>query len=134
VTLQFKKQGPHESKELKQSTTEYFTKIGVFFVFATTFGAIHLVVWHFKFPTRTELGIWRWTSVAITALPLIALGMFSLFWFIGRHDVFFIGLGYSVIALYALARLILLGQSLACFRSLPKAVYKATWADLGPHV
>ena len=38
-------------------------------VVATIFGAIHCIGWSFEFPSRTELLLWRLSSLAITCIP-----------------------------------------------------------------
>jgi hypothetical protein len=103
--------------------------------FGTAVGAIHLLAWNFSFPTTTELWVWRSTSLCVTVLPLIVL---SVIWlldcFPGRHPRGNLAVLAPLLILYGSARLLLLAQSLASFRSLPKEVYKADWAELGPHL
>ena len=48
---------------------------------ASIFGAIHLIAWHFYFPSHVEQLLWRIGSLTITALPL-AVVAFDLFLFI----------------------------------------------------
>jgi hypothetical protein len=43
----------------------------VFALFGVIFGGLHCVGWSFEFPTHTEQTLWRSTSLAITAIPLI---------------------------------------------------------------
>ena len=43
----------------------------VFALFGVIFVGLHCIGWNFKFPTHTKQTLWRSTSLAIAAIPLI---------------------------------------------------------------
>jgi hypothetical protein len=43
------------------------------------FGALHFLAWNFRFPTQTELVLWRTSSILTTVLPPLSV-YFNLQW------------------------------------------------------
>ena len=98
------------------------------------FGAIHCIAWVFTFPNRTELLMWRISSVAITAVPIyIFLGSISADWMGGIY-LAMVSILPSFI-LYILARAVTLVLAFTSLRDLPPGAYETVhWTTFIPHV
>ena len=102
------------------------------------FGAIHCVAWPFSLPTRTELLIWRISSIAMTVVPIYIPFMVGLGDWLS--DTFFViivifgGALFGVI-LYVLARGVTLVLAFTSLRDLPPGAYETVhWTTFIPHV
>ena len=104
------------------------------------FGAIHCIAWRFPFPTHTELLMWRVSSVAITAVPILVSLMFALSAWLQNTDFNTIGdiFGISIIPaviLYIIARVVTLVLALTSLRDLPPGAFDTVhWTTFIPHV
>ena len=122
------------------STDDEDVLIADFMVFGVgvCFGAIHCVAWLFSLPTRTELLIWRISSIAITVVPIYIPFMVGLGDWLS--DTFFViivifgGALFGVI-LYVLARGVTLVLAFTSLRDLPPGAYETVhWTTFIPHV
>jgi hypothetical protein len=101
------------------------------------FGAIHCVAWSFHFPSHTKSLLWRFSSAAITAVPLLV--------FVATVTVALLAsavLAYSLIVLlvfsgllYVAARAITVVLAFMTLASLPLGAFQTVyWTTLIPHV
>ena len=111
------------------------------------FSLLHLIAWHFDFPTKTELLLWRWTCVSMTiilgtycateATSIVAEGYrtsglttpkgYKLRW--PTNLLFFVP-GF----LYMCARLIVIVEVIISLRLLPAGCFETVqWSQLLPH-
>ena len=129
----------HPRHRYNQSTAQ-----DAFFLLAlaSVFGGIHCAGWNFSFPSYTQRMLWHVASLAVTILPLVAIPIsVSVAIIINsciRDDEAFniiAGVVTAAIALmYAVARLILLGQAIGLLRHLPPdALMAVNWAQFYPH-
>ena len=109
-------------------------------VVAGFFGAIHCIAWNFSFPTRTELWIWRISSVAITSEPIYALSGSRLTRLIEKvnekagHNLYKF-LVLSGVLGYVLARGVTLALAFTSLRDLPPGAYETVhWSTFIPHI
>jgi hypothetical protein len=51
--------------------SDRWSRMVVFALFGFIFGGLHCIGWSFEFSTHTEQALWRSTSLAISAIPLI---------------------------------------------------------------
>ena len=114
------------------------------------FGVMHFAAWGYKFPTQTELNLWRAsTIVTIAAVPaMVTLGVLTqLFnatcnsnppgWLVsrGRVQLLFIFVQFWILApLFVAARLFILVEVIRSLAYQPPGSYKTTWAAYVPHV
>ncbi|KAF8642798.1 hypothetical protein AX16_009431 [Volvariella volvacea WC 439] len=112
------------------------------------FGGLHLIGWEFEFPTRTELWLWRASSLVLTVTPLvlaIAVAFELLSGKTGSHALDqFCGFGaqaflYLTIILgpplYFGARIVILFLAFFTLRDLPDSAYQnVRWTDYIPHI
>ncbi|KAF8648131.1 hypothetical protein AX16_006381 [Volvariella volvacea WC 439] len=112
-------------------------------VIGVTFGGIHLIGWHFLFPTTTELWLWRASSLVLTVAP-------ALIPFCWRpiadppHDWGIPNIVEQLFAflvtrigtpLYVTARVIILIFSFFALRDLPDSAYdNIKWTNFIPHI
>ncbi len=101
------------------------------------FGAIHCAAWSFHFPSHTELLLWRISSAAITAVPVlifVATGAVVLL----DYDVVFYPLIVLLVIsglLYVAARAITVVLAFMTLASLPIGAFQTVhWTTLIPHV
>ena len=105
------------------------------------FGAIHCAAWHFSFPTRTELLIWRISSVAISAEPIYVYSGLLLLRLIEKvmgkkasHILYKFGVLSGVLG-YGLARGVTLALAFTSLRDLPPGAYQTVyWTTFIPHI
>ena len=105
------------------------------------FGAIHCIAWHFSFPTRAELWIWRISSIAITAEPIYVYSCLLLIRLLGKvigekatHKLFKFCVLSGALG-YALARGVTLALAFTSLRDLPPGAYEAVhWTTFIPHI
>ena len=102
------------------------------------FGGIHCVAWSFDFPSPIEQLLWRISSIAITGIPLAAVGivfMYKQFHSNNPVKVILKTTFYLLVLLYPISRIVLLVLSLTTLRSLPPSTYRMVqWTAFLPHV
>jgi hypothetical protein len=120
----------------------------VFALFSVIFGGLHCVGWSFEFLTHTVQTLWRSTSLAITAIPLIVAPIdFLLAGRLHTRDIKSCGKleQYVLLTLdlvmtillfiYVPARLSLIAQAFALLRSQPASALTAVdWTRYLPHL
>jgi hypothetical protein len=101
------------------------------------FGAIHCVAWSFHFPSHTESLLWRISSAAITAVPVLAF-VGALLFFTADDDALYYPLVVLLIfsgLLYVAARAITVALAFVTLASLPLGAFQTVhWTTLIPHV
>ena len=104
------------------------------------FGAIHCAAWHFSFPTRTELWIWRISSVAIAAWPIYSFSGSYFSRLIEKvnekagHNLFKFLVLFGILG-YVLARGVTLALAFTSLRDLPPGAYETVhWITFIPHI
>jgi hypothetical protein len=103
-------------------------------VTAVIFGGLHLLAWKYQFPTTEETIMWRFSCIAIMALPPLFY-----VWVIIRHVEFdgsnstdFIGI--FITFLYVAARLYNILEVFFSLRSTPPELYQMVqWPNWMPH-
>lgn len=132
--------GPFYSGELIGGEGYYVAFAGG--LVATMFGGIHCIAWSFQFPTHTEQILWRVSSLAITCVPVLEVGLWKMFDSLHLpkrlNDVLSV-LGGTIIAtallLHIAARLILLVLAFMSLRVLPPGAYQTVhWVTFIPHI
>ncbi|KAJ6472555.1 hypothetical protein C8R45DRAFT_1164275, partial [Mycena sanguinolenta] len=119
---------------------------GILILVGTLFGAVHCAGWNADFPTKAEMWMWRAYSSAIAATPfiiffngllLVAVAPISLFKGTMPSTVQLVlqgCLGGVGIAMYVLARLLLIVLPLIGLRSLPQSAFMdVNWSMYIPH-
>ena len=104
------------------------------------FGAIHCAAWHFSFPTRTELWIWRISSVAMVAWPIYASFGSIFCQLIEKVNRRAGHISYKFVILsgtigYVLVRGATLALAFTSLRDLPPGAYETVyWTTVIPHI
>jgi hypothetical protein len=104
------------------------------------FGAIHLAVWNFMFPTSIERTIWRIASILCTSGLCVLYGCDIILSALDNSERFtFLSNVYVVISIlfflgYILARLFMIVETFRTLFFLPPSAYIATWASNVPHI
>ena len=127
-----------------------WSRMVVFALFGVIFGGLHCIGWTFKFPTHPEESLWRSTSVAIAAIPLIVAPIdFVLATRLRIHHddinscakwekvaLLILDLVMTILLfVYVPARLSLIAQALALLRSQPESAFTAVdWTKYVPHL
>ncbi|KAI9463023.1 hypothetical protein F5148DRAFT_982563 [Russula earlei] len=102
---------------------------------ALAFGSIHCIGWSFAFPATAERTLWRVASASMTIIPVPLLISIFIIAFQKVHDTLGFFTICTLMALYMLARLVLVVLPLLSLRSLPPAAYHVVhWTSLIPHV
>ena len=128
--------------------SDRWSRMVVFALFGVIFGGLHCIGWNFKFPTHSEQSLWRSTSVAITAIPLIVAPIdFILATRLRIRDIdscatlekvplLTLDLVMTILLfVYVPARLSLIAQALALLRSQPATALTAVdWTKYVPHL
>ena len=128
--------------------SDRWSRMTVFALFGVIFGGLHCIGWNFKFPTHTEQSLWRSTSVAVTAIPLIVAPIdFILTTRLRIRDIdscatlerlalLVLDLIMTILLfIYVPARLSLIAQALALLRSQPASALTAVdWTKYVPHL
>ncbi|KAH7397957.1 hypothetical protein BKA64DRAFT_673198 [Cadophora sp. MPI-SDFR-AT-0126] len=101
-------------------------------------GAVHCGAWHLHFPTRAELLIWRYISVASCAILPVTFGHLLIVDTCSKRgsDQYWLHayLHVGMIVLYIGCRLYLLFESIYSLLYLPPGAYITTWASNIPHI
>jgi hypothetical protein len=102
-------------------------------------GSVQCVAWNFDFPTAVELFLWRYLSiVTITAYPMMyvvgiilesALDHFEL-----ASNINWVFPFYATIALYSIARLFILFETIYSLFHLPPGAFFSSWSSSIPHL
>jgi hypothetical protein len=102
---------------------------------ASVFGGIHLVAWNFHFLSLLEMPLWRSTSLAITAIPLLTLLLLAVaHWMYVEDIVVYFAIAILPI-LYVTSRIVLLILPLVQLRSLPPDAFLVIpWSTFIPHI
>jgi hypothetical protein len=128
--------------------SDRWSRMVVFALFGVIFGGLHCFGWNFEFLTHTEQTLWRSTSLAITAIPLIVAPIdFLLATRLHARDIESRGKLEQVALLtldlvmtillfiYVPARLSLIAQAVALLRSQPpSALTTVDWTKYIPHL
>ena len=128
--------------------SDRWSRMVVFALFGVIFGGLHCIGWSFKFPTHPEQTLWRSTSLAITAIPLIVAPIdFFLATRLRIRDIntcptlekgalLTLDLVMTILLfVYIPARLSLIAQALALVRSQPASALTAVdWTKYVPHL
>ena len=128
--------------------SDRWSRMVVFAFFGVVFGGVHCIGWNFKFPTHSEQTLWRSTSVAIAAIPLIVAPIdFILATRLRIRDInscatlekvalLTLDLVMTILLfIYVPARLSLIAQALALLRSQPASALTAVdWTKYVPHL
>jgi len=126
-------------------------------VAGVVFGAIHCIAWYFNFRSHSELFLWRLSSIAITAVPML-FGSSLLYAYLtethGNDSLDFVlcllclpaiifvifGIISTILSpllglLYILARLTTIVLAFINLASLPPGAFQAVhWTTLLPHL
>jgi hypothetical protein len=114
----------------------------VFAIFGVIFGGLHCIGWNFSYPTAFEQHLWRGSSLAITAIPLIVAPIDYL---LENYDLdkgflkvfrFTLDLIMTILLFaYVPARLMLIGQAFALLRKQPEDAFLVVdWNQYVPHL
>ncbi len=125
-----------------RTDSDRYSRMVVFALFGVIFGGIHCIGWNFVFPTRSERSIWRYTSLVLTAIPLVAAPIDWIVENVELDDKFRKKLRLALeifmtalLFLYVPARLSLIAQALALLRDQPATAYVAVdWTKYIPHL
>ncbi|KDR77183.1 hypothetical protein GALMADRAFT_66531 [Galerina marginata CBS 339.88] len=114
---------------------------------AALFGSLHCAAWFFAFPSHAELILWRVCSALISIIPLGLLLFFMAIFAGDNMESFGSGKSFEVVEftlfifsifflpIYAIARLLLLGEAFATLRYLPpRALAVVDWLSFLPHI
>ena len=128
--------------------SDRWSRMAVFSLFGVIFGGLHCIGWNFEFPTDLERTIWRSTSLAIAAIPLIAASIdFLLASRLSSRDLkscetlekfalLSVDLVMTILLfIYVPARLSLIAQALALLRTQPLgALIAVDWTGYLPNL
>ena len=128
--------------------SDRWSRMVVFALFGAIFGGLHCIGWHFSNPTRSELILWRATSLAITVIPFIVAPIdFFLAIRLQNRDInscqklerkalLILDLIMTILLfIYVPARLSLIAQALALLRNQPPSAFVAVdWTKYFPHL
>ena len=150
VTTSFVRPGASHVPSFYAPTTpsDNWSRMVVFALFGAIFGGIHCIGWNFNFPTHPEQSLWRSTSVAITAIPLIVAPIdFLMATRLRIRDIkscptservtlLTLDLAMTILLfVYVPARISLVAQALALLRSQPAGALTAVdWTKYVPHL
>ena len=128
--------------------SDRWSRMVVFALFGVIFGGLHCIGWNFKFPTHPEQALWRSTSLAIAAIPLIVAPIDFLLATrlrsrginscpaLEKVALLTLDLVMTILLfVYVPARLSLIAQALALLRSQPASALTAVdWTKYVPHL
>lgn len=94
--------------------------------------AIHLAAWNFEFPTAVDLWLWRAAAlVSAVALPMLILASCV---DEGNRQVLLDATLLSILAVYCIARLVLVVEMFRCLCYAPPDTFTSTWTINVPHI
>jgi len=122
--------------------SDKYSRMVVFALFGVIFGGLHCIGWNFTYPTAFEQRLWRASSLAITAIPLIVAPIDYLLenYKLDKGFLKVIRLTLDLIMtillfIYVPARLTLIGQAFALLRKQPQDAFLAVdWNQYIPHL
>jgi hypothetical protein len=102
-------------------------------------GSVQCAAWNFNFPTAVELFLWRYLSiVTITAYPaMYIVGIIlktALDYFELAPNINWVFPFYATIALYSVARLFILFETIYTLFHLPPGAFVSSWSSSIPHL
>lgn len=108
-------------------------------IFALPFGAVHVAAWNASFPSLADLWLWRISSLVSMVILLIGLGIAVLAFYLLKEadeltDHVVLTTFYFSVALYTLARVILIVEMVRCMLFLPPEAFVTTWTANVPHL
>ena len=115
------------------TTGDYFFIGSTWLSVAGVFGGLHLLAWNYELPTPEEKTLWRFSSIAIMALPPAFY-----FWEILRWRRGSLGsvnlVGLVAMFLYLVARIYNFVEVFFSLRSTPEGLYETVqWTNFIPH-
>lgn len=127
-----------------QTKSDRYSRMIVFAIFGVIFGGIHCIGWNFTFPTHSEWSLWRYTSLVLTVIPIVAAPTDCILvnnkrdsWFGNKLllrlllDIFMT----TLLFVYVPARLSLIAQAVALLREQPPSAFVAVdWTKYIPHL
>jgi len=126
------------------TSSDRWSRMVVFALFGVIFGGLHCIGWNFGYPTHSEQALWRATSLAITAIPLVVAPIdfllatrdISSCGKIERTALLVLDLIMTILLfIYVPARLSLIAQALALLRNQPaSALVAVDWTKYIPHL
>ncbi|KIJ10181.1 hypothetical protein PAXINDRAFT_172231 [Paxillus involutus ATCC 200175] len=115
-------------KEIFGQGTGQGNNIWVMSIVWVIFGGLHLLAWDFQFPSEAEKIIWRVASFALIAAPCFLF-------LTDKIHMASDNLGYGLVGVGVVARLLLLVLMLAGLRDLPATTYQTvSWTTYVPHL
>jgi len=122
--------------------SDKYSRMVVFALFGVIFGGLHCIGWNFTYPTTFEQHLWRASSLAITAIPLIVAPIDYLLenYKLDKGFLKVVRLTLDLIMtillfIYVPARLTLIGQAFALLRKQPQDAFLAVdWNQYIPHL
>ena len=129
---------PHAPSDRQESTD---WDVCAFFLSASIFGAMHFITWSFTMPTLAELKMWRFASIALTALPVAAIICFAALLKISHrgediNEGWQICIGILLIVCivpHPAIRLVITVDSVALLRNLPDTAFLVfSWSNAIP--
>jgi hypothetical protein len=103
-------------------------------------GGVECAAWYFHFPTNIELWLWRISSlVTVAASPVVCIAFMLEAYFaeilrIPKSDKVPIVVNYIAVALFFVARLFILFETMCSFFHLPPGAFVSTWSSSIPHI
>lgn len=125
-----------------RTKSDKYSRMIVFAIFGVIFGGVHCIAWNFAFPTDPERSLWRYTSLTLTAIPLVVapidcvLENFKLNGTVGKRFRLVLAIFMTTLLfVYVPARLCLIAQALALLRDQPASAYvTVNWTKYIPHL
>ncbi|KAI9152264.1 hypothetical protein HJFPF1_09493 [Paramyrothecium foliicola] len=127
-----------------------------FLVVGAAYGATHLALWNYSFPSHAEMLLWKVSACTLVALVVLLLALWTVLWAFVlieervdkhlREDAIWpellraillicaLGFILAFAILYVFARVFIVIESFSSLRMVPAGVYEGvTWADYIPH-
>jgi len=122
--------------------SDKYSRMVVFAIFGVIFGGLHCIGWNFTYPTAFEQHLWRASSLAITAIPLIVA---PIDYILENYELdkgflkvvrLILDLIMTILLfIYVPARLTLIGQAFTLLRKQPQDAFLAVdWNQYIPHL
>ena len=125
-----------------ETSSDKYSRMVVFAVFGVIFGGLHCIGWDFTYPTVFEKNLWRASSLAITAIPIIVAPIDFVLENYKLNEEFktvvrlVLDLFMTILLFfYVPARLSLIAQAFALLRDQPSTAFIAVdWTKYIPHI